>query len=101
MEQLELELTSRNKLEDTVNLEFPKIMRVWDAFHYAESHDPCPGIKYYGCYYIPRTAKETKEKLTTMYPLSVRNIRKMTARQTRLVYHTIMKYMSAYYNSRK
>jgi len=95
MEQLELAFTGNNNLEKTVNVEFSRIMGVWDACHYAKDNDPCPGIKYYGRYYTPRTIKETKETLIKLYPMSARNIRKMTAKQAKMVYHKIMKYLSS------
>ncbi len=91
MEQLPLDF-SKKTLENAVEIEFSKIMRVWDAFHYAEKHDPCPGIKYYGSYYLPSTVKETKSKLRQMYPFSSTNINKMTRKQAHKVYHVIMKY---------
>ncbi len=96
MQQLEFifqEKPKENRLEQAVSADFKKIIRVWDAFHYAEEHDPCLGIKYYGRYYLPKTAKETKSKLRKMYPFSATKINSMTAKQVHKVYHVIMKYL--------
>lgn len=97
MEQLELTLTCPQTSERSLEgrIEFSKIMRVWDAFHYAKKHDPIPGIVYYGSYYVPRTVKEKKQRLKERYPLSETKINQMTAKQARMVYHTIYKYLAS------
>ena len=81
-------------LESRVIEEFHNFKWVWEAFHYAKAHDPVPDIKRYGDYYVPSTAKEMKGFLKEAYPESRCKINKMTAKQTRMVYHTINKFLS-------
>ncbi len=83
-----------SKLETKVEAEFSKITSVWEAFRYAKEHDPTPGLRYFGRYYTPATAKETKDMLKKMYSQSKNDIDSMNSKQARMVYHTIRKFLS-------
>lgn len=91
---MQMQQLSFNFLEQQTEIEFSKIKGVWDACRYAKEHDPCPGIKYYGDYYVPQTIQEMKQILTKMYPFSRRLIKQMTKKQASMIYHAINKFLS-------
>ncbi len=83
-----------SKLETKVESEFSKITSVWEAFHYSKEHDPTPCLRINGRYYIPASAKEMKNMLKKMYPGAKAGVNAMNAKQARMVYHAILKFLT-------